>query len=191
MRSDFASLLEQAGFETSERAFWQRVIMIDNRILLPAKRLEEGDLMKLHGFNALILDRNGVPTHFCKCRPPTKDWIHQTEVCTRLSMEPALRHVLPPQRAVGSTDLHMAISAYVPGRPFEEARAEIRLQRLDRRRRGGACEPEIGGCRGEAAAFHYPDKEFHARQAIHCYCSAWMNYHVNSRSLFFGRSFVS
>jgi phosphotransferase family enzyme len=130
MRSDFASLLEQAGLDASERGFWQRVIMIDNRVLLPAKRLEEGDLMKLHGFNALILDRNGVPTHFCKCRPPTKDWIRQTEFCTRMSMEPALRHVLPSARAVGSTDLHMAISAYVPGRAFEPRVPRMRTGKL-------------------------------------------------------------
>ena len=131
MRSDFASLLEQAGFDASERGFWQRVIMIDNRVLLPAERLEEGDLMKLHGFNALILDRNGVPTHFCKCRPPTKDWIRQTEFCTRLSMEPALRQLLPSARAVGSTDLHMAISAYVPGRAFEPRVPWMRAGKLD------------------------------------------------------------
>jgi hypothetical protein len=131
MRSDFASLLEQAGFDASDGGFWQRVIMMDNRVLLPAKRLEEGDLMKLHGFNALILDRNGVPTHFCKCRPPTKDWIRQTEFCTRMSMEPALRHVLPPARAVGSTDLHMAISAYVPGRAFEPRVPWMRTGKLE------------------------------------------------------------
>jgi len=131
MRSDFGSLLEQAGFDASERGFWQRVIMIDNRVLLPATRLEEGDLMKLHGFNALILDRNGVPTHFCKCRPPTKDWIRQTEFCTRISMEPSLRHVLPPTRAVGSMDLHMAISEYVPGRAFEPRVRWMRTGKLD------------------------------------------------------------
>ncbi len=32
MRSDFASLLEQAGFDASERGFWQRVIMIESSL---------------------------------------------------------------------------------------------------------------------------------------------------------------
>jgi hypothetical protein len=130
MRSDFASLLERAGFDTSERGFWQRVVMIDNRGLLPAQRLDEGDVMMLRGFNALVLDRSGVPTHFCKCRPPTKDWIRQTELCTRMSMEPALRHMIPSAWGVGSAEVHMAISTYVPGRLLESSVSWMRPAKL-------------------------------------------------------------
>jgi hypothetical protein len=116
MTSDFASLLEQAGFDTSERGFWQRVVMVHNAGMLPAERLDEGDVMATRGFNALVLDRNGVPTHFCKCRPPTKAWVRQTDLYARMSRVPALRRIIPRARDVSSRDLHMSITTYVPGR---------------------------------------------------------------------------
>jgi hypothetical protein len=116
MTSGFASLLEQAGFDTSERGFWQRVVMVHNAGMLPAERLEQGDVMATRGFNALVLDRSGVPTHFCKCRPPTKAWIRQTDLYARMSMLPALRRIIPRARDVSSPDLHMSITTYVPGR---------------------------------------------------------------------------
>jgi len=115
MTSGFASLLEQAGFDTSERGFWQRVVMVHNWGMLPAERLDEGDVMASRGFNALVLDRAGVPTHFCKCRPPTKAWVRQTDLYARMSRVPALRRIIPRSRDVGSRDLHMSITTYVPG----------------------------------------------------------------------------
>jgi hypothetical protein len=116
MISGFASLLEQAGFDTRERGFWQRVVMVHNWGMLPAERLEEDDVMATRGFNAIVLDRSGVPTHFCKCRPPTKAWIRQMDLYARLSMVPALRRIIPRARDVSSRDLHMSITTYVPGR---------------------------------------------------------------------------
>jgi len=116
MTSGFAALLEQAGFDTSERSFWQRVVIVHNAGMLPAERLDEDDVMATRGFNALVLDRRGVPTHFCKCRPPTKAWIRQTDLYARMSMVPALRRVIPRARDVSSRDLHMSITTYVPGR---------------------------------------------------------------------------
>jgi hypothetical protein len=115
MTSSFAALLEQAGFDTSERGFWQRVVMVHNWGMLPAEQLEEGDVMATRGFNALVLDRAGVPTHFCKCRPPTKAWIRQTALYARMSGVPALRLIIPRARDVSSRDLHMSITTYVPG----------------------------------------------------------------------------
>jgi hypothetical protein len=116
MTSGFASLLEQAGFDTSERGFWQRVVMLHNWGMLPAERLDESDVMATRGFNALVLDRSGVPTHFCKCRPPTTAWIRQTDLYARMSTVPALRRIIPRARDVSSRDLHMSITTYVPGR---------------------------------------------------------------------------
>src|SRR5262245_51164971 len=130
MRSGFASLLEQAGFDTTERGFWERIVMVQNCAVLPAERLDEGDVMATRGFNALVLDRHGVPTHFCKCRPPTREWIRQTELCMRMSMEPELRHMMPHSCAVGSVDMHMAISTYVPGRVFEATVSWMRPGKL-------------------------------------------------------------
>jgi hypothetical protein len=116
MTSGFAALLEQAGFDTSDRGFWQRVVIVHNAGMLPAERLDQGDVMATRGFNALVLDRSGVPTHFCKCRPPTKAWIRQTDLYARMSMMPALRRMIPRARGVSSRDLHMSITTYVPGR---------------------------------------------------------------------------
>jgi len=116
MTSNFAALLEQAGFDTAERGFWQRVVMVHNWGMLPAEQLHEGDVMATRGFNALVLDRSGVPTHFCKCRPPTKAWIRQTALYARMSRVPALRRIIPRARDVSSRDLHMSITTYVPGR---------------------------------------------------------------------------
>lgn len=130
MNSEFAVLLERAGLDTRERGFWKRVVMVDNRGMLPAPRSDERDLMNLRGFNALVLDRSGVPTHFCKCRPATKEWVRQTELCTRMSMEPALREMIPCARGVGSADVHMSISTYVPGRVLESTVSWMRLVKL-------------------------------------------------------------
>jgi hypothetical protein len=116
MTSSLAALLEQAGFDTSERGFWQRVVMVHNWGMLPAEQLDEGDVMATRGFNALVLDRAGVPTHFCKCRPPTKAWIQQTALYAQMSRVPALRRIIPRARDVSSRDLHMSITTYVPGR---------------------------------------------------------------------------
>jgi len=116
MTSAFASLLEQAGFDTNARGFWQRVVMVHNWGMLPAEQLDEGDVMATRGFNALVLDRSGVPTHFCKCRPPTEAWIRQTALYARMSAVPALRRMIPRARDVSSRDLHMSITTYVPGR---------------------------------------------------------------------------
>ncbi|HEY1308579.1 MAG TPA: phosphotransferase [Vicinamibacterales bacterium] len=130
MRSGFASLLEQAGFDTTERGFWERIVMVQNCAVLPAERLDEGDVMATRGFNALVLDRHGVPTFFCKCRPPTKEWVRQTELCTRISMEPALRQMIPCAWGVRSTGLLMSISTYVPGRLLESRVAWMRPDTL-------------------------------------------------------------
>jgi hypothetical protein len=130
MISDFIALLEQAGLDTRERGFWQRVVMVDNRGMLPVHWVDAADLMSLHGFNALVLDRRGVPTHFCKCRPPTREWIRQTELCTRMSMAPELRHIMPLARGVGSVDVHMSISTYVPGRVLESTVSWMRPGKL-------------------------------------------------------------
>jgi hypothetical protein len=130
MNSDFAALLERAGLDTRERGFWKRVVKVDNRGLLPAPRLDEDDVMGLRGFNALVLDRNGVPTHYCKCRPATREWIRQTELWARMSMEPALRQMIPCAWGVGSADVHMSISNYVPGRVFESTVSWMRLAKL-------------------------------------------------------------
>jgi len=130
MSSDFTALLEQAGLDTRERGFWQRIVMVDNRGMLPIHWRDEADLMTLRGFNALVLDRRGVPTHYCKCRPPTREWIRQTELCTRMSMEPELRHIMPPARGVGSVDVHMSISTYVPGRVLESTVSWMRPGKL-------------------------------------------------------------
>jgi hypothetical protein len=116
MTSGFAALLERAGFDTSDRGFWERVVIVHNAGMLPAERLDQGDVMATRGFNALVLDRSGVPTHFCKCRPPTKAWIRQTDLYARMSMMPALRRMIPRARDVSSHDLHMSITTYVPGR---------------------------------------------------------------------------
>src|SRR4051812_10959768 len=100
MNSGFAALLEQAGFDTTERDFWRRIVMVHNAGTLPAERPDEGDVISTRGFNALVLDHQGALTHFCKCRPPTTDWIRQTELCTRMSSVPALQHMLPQAWAV-------------------------------------------------------------------------------------------
>jgi hypothetical protein len=131
MISDFASLLEQAGLDTSGPGFWRRVVMLHNSGILPAQRLDDGDVMAARGFNALVLDRSGVPTHFCKCRPPMREWVRQTELCTRLSTERDLTHVIPQTWGVGSPDLHIWISTYVPGRVLEPTVSWMRLARLD------------------------------------------------------------
>jgi hypothetical protein len=104
--------------------------MVDNRGMLPGPRPEESDVMTLRGFNALVLDRSGLPTHFCKCRPATKEWVRQTELCARMSTEPALRQMIPFARAVGSADVQMAISTYVPGRVLESSVSWMRLAKL-------------------------------------------------------------
>jgi|SoiMethySBSTD1v2_1073268.scaffolds.fasta_scaffold305471_2 hypothetical protein len=130
MNSDFVALLEQAGLDTRERGFWQRIVMVDNRGILPVHWPDEDDLMTIRGFNALVLDRHGAPTHFCKCRPPTREWIRQTELCTQMSKEPELRHVMPPAWEVGSADVHISISAYVPGRVLESTVSWMRPRKL-------------------------------------------------------------
>jgi hypothetical protein len=119
MNSQFASLLEKAGVDTSERGFWKHVVIVNNYGPLPARRLNGGGVAQTEGFNAVVLDRHGLPTHFCKCRPPTTWWIRQTEMCARLSREPALRQMIPSSWAVSAPDIHMSISTYVPGRLFD------------------------------------------------------------------------
>lgn len=116
MSAAFASLLERAGFDTSEPEFWQRVVLVHNWGMVPAARLDHSDATVSRGFNALVLDRRGVPTHFCKCRPPTREWIRQTNLSERISMVPALRQMVPRAWSVSSPHLHLSIAAYVPGR---------------------------------------------------------------------------
>ena len=130
MISSLASLLDQAGFDTTESGFWQRIVMVQNFAALPAKRLDEGDVMATRGFNALVLDRQGSPTFYCKCRPPTTQWVRQTDLCARMSMEPALRQMMPCAWGVSSTDLLMSISTFVPGRLFESMVSWMRAAKL-------------------------------------------------------------
>ena len=65
MSSDFNALLEQAGLDTRERGFWQRLVMVDNQGMLPVHWRDEADLMTMRGFNALWqpgIDHAGIAT---------------------------------------------------------------------------------------------------------------------------------
>jgi len=119
MNSGLDSLLRQAGIDTSGPRFWQRVIMLHNVGMVPTQSLDEGDVVTARGFNALVMDRAGTPAYFCKCRPPTENWIRQTELVAKLSTDPSLQHILPSAWAVGSSDMQMSVSTYVPGRLLE------------------------------------------------------------------------
>ncbi|MNH91241.1 hypothetical protein D3C73_437960 [compost metagenome] len=47
--------------------------------------------------------------------------------------------------------------------PFEQSRADIGFQSLDRLCGGGAGQPQIGGSRKKTAPFHHPHEKLHAQ----------------------------
>ena len=130
MNSGLDSLLRQAGIDTSGPRFWQRVVILHNVGMVPAQIQDEGDVVTARGFNALVMNEDGTPAYFCKCRPPTKDWIRQTELVAKLSMDPSLQHILPSAWAVGSADMQISVSTYVPGRLLERTVAHMSATEL-------------------------------------------------------------
>jgi hypothetical protein len=108
-------LLATAGLG-GETVEWSDVLVVRSRGTLPPPANAQAEDVRHRGFNLLLLEPGGTPTHFCKCRPSTDDEAaHETALLEVLCGDPLLRTVLPKTRAARTAEMLLQISAYLPG----------------------------------------------------------------------------
>lgn len=72
------------------------------------------------GFDAILLDGDGAPTHFCKCRPAgDPDVAHEVAVARAATTDPSLARHLPRCGLAATARLSACVSPYEAGLPYD------------------------------------------------------------------------
>jgi hypothetical protein len=115
MNSAVVHLLAECGVPNPHEATkWQNMLLVHNIGGVPGDTLE-GDFISNRGFNLVVLDDGGDPTHFCKCRPSQVGWGGGTSLAARLSRSPELASIIPQTWSVHSDAMDAEVSQYIRG----------------------------------------------------------------------------
>jgi hypothetical protein len=143
VNAELAELLVAAGCGTaaSMESSWSRFVMVYNvsRISRGGPR-RHGVGVAYRGFNLILLDERGDPSHYVKCRPAGDPRLQrETRVMAALHAHPELAEIVPDalyrtnERLavhvcpyVEGTNLESTVAGYSP-REWEQAAAEILL----------------------------------------------------------------
>lgn len=126
MNAAVVHLLAACGVPNPRAATkWQNMLLVHNIGGVPGDHLE-GDVISNRGFNLVVLDDDGDPTHFCKCRPAQVGWRGGTSLAARLSRAPELASIIPQTWSVHSDAMDAEVSQYIRGELLA-----LRIQSMD------------------------------------------------------------
>ena len=121
MNRELRDLLVECGYERAglSEFRWHDVIVHRNIASIPPVPHGGGAMLWNHGFNLILLDGRGAPTHYAKCRPASAaDTKHETAVLSALTADSALADIIPPTRIASSGPLSVQVSRYVGNRTW-------------------------------------------------------------------------
>jgi hypothetical protein len=73
-----------------------------------------------HGFNLILLDEKGTPTHYAKCRPASvSETMHEANVLAAFATDPGLAEIIPPTHSASSSTLNVQVSRFIGDRPWD------------------------------------------------------------------------
>jgi hypothetical protein len=109
-----------------------RVAIVNNHGLIPPTRREAGDYVWNRGFSLLLLDRAGIPSHFCKCRPAEDQLLrHETSVRETLSRDPRLAGIVPSARGAADDLIQIQVSRFILGKHFGTLSSRLAVAALE------------------------------------------------------------
>lgn len=115
MSTALIDLLAASGAPTPRGSIaWNRVLLVNNVGAVPGDQVA-GDLEENRGFNLVILDDDGAPMLFCKCRPTSAELRHRMAFTARLSRVPALADIVPLTWSAHTETIDAEVSRYVRG----------------------------------------------------------------------------
>ena len=121
MNRELRDLLVAGGYSRAARPDfrWQEVIVHRNIASVPPVGQGVGSALLNHGFNLILLDEQGEPTHYAKCRPAlVPETQHEVSVLTALAADPALAEIIPPTRSASSATLSVQVSRFIGDRTW-------------------------------------------------------------------------
>ena len=124
MNPELRRLIEaaRAGFGLREPLDRESVLMVHNAGEIGRTSEPVGDFAWNRGFNLVLLDRRGTPTHYCKCRGiPNEQLELETAVLEALARAPEVSAIVPQARGARSGRLQLQMSTFLPGVRFQEA----------------------------------------------------------------------
>jgi hypothetical protein len=122
VNKELRDLLIRGGYESAARPGfrWHQVIVHRNIASVPPARHVAGEAVWNHGFNLILLDEKGVPTHYAKCRPASvSGTMHEATVLAAFATDPGLADIIPPTRSVSSATLTVQVSRFIGDRPWD------------------------------------------------------------------------
>jgi len=73
-----------------------------------------------HGFNLILLDEKGTPTHYAKCRPASvSETMHEASVLAEFATDPGLAEIIPSTQSASSSTLRVQVSRFIGDRPWD------------------------------------------------------------------------
>lgn len=95
-------------------------IVVRNDASVPPIGPGAASMAGLAGFDAILLDSDGTPTHYCKCRPAgDPDVAHEVAVAQAVMADPALAPHLPRSALAATARLSACVSLYLAGRRYD------------------------------------------------------------------------
>ena len=125
MSTALIDLLASAGAPSPRGGIaWDRVLLVNNVGAIPGDQLA-GDFEENRGFNLVILDDDGAPVLFCKCRPTSAELRDRMSFTARLSRVPDLADVVPPTWSAHTETFDAEVSRYIRGDLLEREIASM------------------------------------------------------------------
>jgi hypothetical protein len=119
MTAPIVDLLTACGVSLpTDGTAWQRLVLIDNRRPIPTDHGSD-DVTIGYGFNVLVVDANGLPTHFSKWRPTNPGGPNPASLAARLSRSPDLAMIIPETRNIETSEISGQVSRYLHGELLE------------------------------------------------------------------------
>ena len=123
LNADLAELLVAAGCGTaaSMESSWSRFVMVYNVSRIPRGGPRRHGVGVAHrGFNLILLDDDGDPSHYVKCRPSGDPRLQrETRIMAALHAKPALAEIVPDALYRGNDRLAVHVCPYVEGENLE------------------------------------------------------------------------
>jgi hypothetical protein len=127
VNAELAELLVAAGCGTaaSMEASWSRFVMVYNVSRIPRGGSRNGPRrhgvgVAHRGFNLILLDESGDPSHYVKCRPAGDPRVQrETRVMAALHAHPALGDIVPDALYRTNERLAVHVCPYVEGENLE------------------------------------------------------------------------
>jgi hypothetical protein len=122
INAELAELLVAAGCGVGAdiESAWSRVVMVHNVSRVPRGGPRRTGTLTNRGFNLLLLDDHGEPSHYVKCRQAGDATLQrETRIMAALHAHPDLQSIVPSARALASERLELHVAPYVEGENFQ------------------------------------------------------------------------